>query len=124
MLQDELGAATIHRASSDALCKLALQALAADPQEEGLQEVLSNVFGFPSFRGHQLPVVQAVLQGRSTLAIMPTGARDSLHLLLLQLHGSRYPGCSSHSPGISCIPAGLSLLAAWAHALYFNQRTR
>ena len=68
--------AAVCRASTDALCKQALQALAADPQEEGLQEVLRNVFGFPSFRGHQLPVVQAVLQGRSTLAIMPTGARD------------------------------------------------
>jgi hypothetical protein len=50
-----------------------LQALVADPQEEGLQEVVQKVFGFPNFRGHQLPVVQAVLQGRSTLAIMPTG---------------------------------------------------
>lgn len=52
----------------------AIQALAADPREEGLQEVVRHVFGFPGFRGHQLPVVQAVLQGRSTLAIMPTGA--------------------------------------------------
>jgi superfamily II DNA helicase RecQ len=57
-------------------CVSLLQALAADPQEEGLQEVVRNVFGFPGFRGHQLPVVQAVLQGRSTLAIMPTGVRD------------------------------------------------
>ncbi len=57
----------------DHSCVSLLQALAADPQEEGLQEVVRNVFGFPGFRGHQLPVVQAVLQGRSTLAIMPTG---------------------------------------------------
>lgn len=50
--------------------------LARDHSEEGLQEVVRNVFGFPGFRGHQMPVVQAVLSGRSTLAIMPTGARS------------------------------------------------
>jgi len=47
--------------------------LAENPTEEGLQEVVRNVFGFPGFRGNQAAVVQAVLRGRSTLAIMPTG---------------------------------------------------
>lgn len=35
--------------------------------------MVRNVFGFHGFRGNQAAVVQAVLRGRSTLAIMPTG---------------------------------------------------
>ena len=46
--------------------------------EEALMEAaltcaLSANFGFPAFRGLQLRVIQAVLRGRSTLAILPTG---------------------------------------------------
>ena len=75
-------------------CVSLLQALAADPHEEGLQEVVRNVFGFPGFRGHQLPVVQAVLQGRSTLAIMPTGVKHKPYLPLLQWQHAFGPGVS------------------------------
>lgn len=75
-------------------CVSLLQALAADPHEEGLQEVVRNVFGFPGFRGHQLPVVQAVLQGRSTLAIMPTGVKHKPCLQLLQWQHAFGPGVS------------------------------
>ena len=42
------------------------------------QEVLSRVFGFPDFRPGQAEIVQAVLAGRNTLAIMPTGGGKSL----------------------------------------------
>ncbi|MGJ0237431.1 DNA helicase RecQ [Novosphingobium fluoreni] len=39
---------------------------------------LHDTFGFPAFRGVQEHVVARVLEGRSTLAIMPTGAGKSL----------------------------------------------
>ena len=41
-------------------------------------EALRRVFGFPAFRGVQPQVVQRVLAGQSTLAVMPTGAGKSL----------------------------------------------
>ena len=41
--------------------------------DERAAEVLQSVFGHPSFRGLQLEVVRRVLQGTSTLAILPTG---------------------------------------------------
>mgnify|MGYP003710700141 FL=1 len=39
---------------------------------------LHEVFGFRSFRGVQQEVVERVMYGRSTLAVMPTGAGKSL----------------------------------------------
>jgi ATP-dependent DNA helicase RecQ len=39
---------------------------------------LARVFGFPAFRGVQRDVVDRVLAGRRTLAVMPTGAGKSL----------------------------------------------
>ena len=42
------------------------------------RETLQTVFGFPDFRGVQADVVGRVLAGRSTLAVMPTGAGKSL----------------------------------------------
>ena len=41
-------------------------------------EVLHRTFGFSAFRGVQAQVVERVLAGRSSLAIMPTGAGKSL----------------------------------------------
>ncbi|MDF2381941.1 DNA helicase RecQ [Nostoc ellipsosporum NOK] len=41
-------------------------------------ETLRRVFGFDSFRGVQADVVDRVLAGRRTLAVMPTGAGKSL----------------------------------------------
>ncbi|WP_128514397.1 DNA helicase RecQ [Tabrizicola thermarum] len=41
-------------------------------------ELLHSVFGFPAFRPGQAEIVQSVLQGRNTLAIMPTGGGKSL----------------------------------------------
>ncbi len=40
--------------------------------------LLQTVFGFPEFRPGQAEIVQAVLEGRNTLAIMPTGGGKSL----------------------------------------------
>jgi ATP-dependent DNA helicase RecQ len=47
--------------------------MAADPVS-----VLQKLFGFPDFRGVQRTVVDRVLAGQSTLAVMPTGAGKSL----------------------------------------------
>jgi ATP-dependent DNA helicase RecQ len=40
--------------------------------------ILQSTFGFPDFRGVQRDVVERVLAGRNTLAVMPTGAGKSL----------------------------------------------
>ena len=42
------------------------------------EAVLRHVFGFDSFRPGQAEIVEAVLEGRDTLAIMPTGGGKSL----------------------------------------------
>src|SRR6476620_6886160 len=41
-------------------------------------KVLKNVFGLESLRPGQRAVIDAVLEGKHTLAIMPTGAGKSL----------------------------------------------
>ena len=48
----------------------------ADPSQ--LLDKLHEVFGFRSFRGVQAQVVDRVMAGQSTLAVMPTGAGKSL----------------------------------------------
>lgn len=51
---------------------------------------LQRVFGFPDFRGVQRHVVERVLGGERTLAVMPTGAGKSLtyQLPAVMLHGT------------------------------------
>ena len=41
--------------------------------EEALTAALQTTFGFSSYRRLQLPVIQSVLRGQNTFAIMPTG---------------------------------------------------
>jgi ATP-dependent DNA helicase RecQ len=41
-------------------------------------EILRNVFGYPSFRAGQQEIIDAVLNGRDCVGIMPTGAGKSL----------------------------------------------
>src|SRR5678815_4174517 len=41
-------------------------------------ELLHSVFGFDHFRGVQQDVIERVMAGRHTLAVMPTGAGKSL----------------------------------------------
>jgi len=63
------------------------------------REALRRVFGFEDFRGAQTEVVGRVLAGRSTLAVMPTGAGKSL---TYQLPATMLPGtCVVISPLIA-----------------------
>jgi len=63
------------------------------------REALRRVFGFDDFRGVQPAVVERALAGRSTLAVMPTGAGKSL---TYQLPAMMLPGsCVVISPLIA-----------------------
>jgi ATP-dependent DNA helicase RecQ len=42
------------------------------------QSVLEDVFGYPEFRGQQQSIIEATLEGRDSLVIMPTGGGKSL----------------------------------------------
>jgi len=50
----------------------------SDPSEANLTEVLNRGFGHEQFRPGQLEIVQRVLRGENTLALLPTGAGKSL----------------------------------------------
>ena len=66
---------------------------------EQAREALRRLFGFDDFRGVQPQVLERVLAGRSTLAIMPTGAGKSL---TYQLPATMLPGtCVVVSPLIA-----------------------
>jgi ATP-dependent DNA helicase RecQ len=49
----------------------------ADPQDKALN-VLSTVFGYPTFRGAQREIVEHVVAGGDALVLMPTGGGKSL----------------------------------------------
>ena len=42
------------------------------------RQVLKDIFGYPEFRGEQQSIIEATLQGRDSLVIMPTGGGKSL----------------------------------------------
>ena len=50
---------------------------AASPGEQALQ-VLKTIYGYDQFRGRQAEVIDSLLNGRSTLAVMPTGMGKSI----------------------------------------------
>ena len=69
------------------------------PTLDDARAALQSTFGFPDFRGVQTDVVRRVLEGRSTLAVMPTGAGKSL---TYQLPATMLPGtCVVVSPLIA-----------------------
>jgi ATP-dependent DNA helicase RecQ len=73
--------------------------VAADTDVEAARARLREVFGFDDFRGTQPQVIERVLAGRSTLAVMPTGAGKSL---TYQLPATMLPGtCLVVSPLIA-----------------------
>jgi ATP-dependent DNA helicase RecQ len=61
----------------------------ASPSRADLLEVLRQRFGHPSFRPGQERIVRALLDGRDTLAVLPTGAGKSL---VYQLTSQLLPG--------------------------------
>jgi len=56
----------------------AIALAASDPNEINLTDVLKRGFGHDAFRPGQLEIVQRVLRGENTLAMLPTGAGKSL----------------------------------------------
>src|ERR671917_1315928 len=42
------------------------------------RRVLQYHFGYPDFRPAQIPVIRSILEGRDTLAILPTGGGKSI----------------------------------------------
>jgi ATP-dependent DNA helicase RecQ len=54
--------------------------LSPDPTftSQSPQKILEDVFGYPEFRGQQQSIIEATLQGRDSLVIMPTGGGKSL----------------------------------------------
>jgi len=72
---------------------------ATDQNLGAARAALRAVFGFEDFRGVQPAVIERVLAGRSTLAVMPTGAGKSL---TYQLPATMLPGtCVVVSPLIA-----------------------
>ncbi len=47
-------------------------------QEQEMQKVLKEVFGFEQFRPNQKEIIDAVMTGKDCLAVLPTGAGKSL----------------------------------------------
>lgn len=46
--------------------------------ENNWKNKISERFGFPSLREHQVPVIETILKGENVLAVMPTGSGKSL----------------------------------------------
>ncbi|GHE19805.1 RecQ family ATP-dependent DNA helicase [Halomonas urumqiensis] len=51
-----------------------------------IDKTLQDVFGYPTFRHGQRPVIEAIVAGRSAAAIFPTGAGKSMCYQLPALH--------------------------------------
>lgn len=66
------------RSILDDIAALGPEAMALAAETLTPADVLHRVFGFAEFRGTQEHVVQRVLAGKRTLAVMPTGAGKSL----------------------------------------------
>ena len=78
--------------------------------ERPLREALRRHFGFSSFRPGQEAIVRSVLEGRNTVAVMPTGAGKSL---CYQLPAMLLPGtCLVVSPLVALMKDQVDSLTA------------
>ena len=86
---------------------------------ERLHEALKHFFGYDEFRLTQLPVIENVLRGADTLAIMPTGAGKSI---CYQLPAMLLPGITIVvSPLIALMKDQVdALLANGIYAAFLN----
>ncbi|CAB4294759.1 unnamed protein product [Prunus armeniaca] len=56
----------------------AVSAARNEPSDENLVKLLSLTYGYDSFRDGQLEAIKMVLEGKSTMLVLPTGAGKSL----------------------------------------------
>lgn len=76
--------------------------------DDQLRVMLKSVWGYEQFRGQQLPLIRAALQGRSMLGVLPTGLGKSLTYqlpaILLQGEGHTNLGLCRHAccHGLCC----------------------
>src|SRR3569833_2014712 len=86
---------------------------------EKLEQALQHFFGYDKFRLKQLPVIENILNGTDTLAIMPTGGGKSV---CYQLPAMLLPGITIVvSPLIALMKDQVDALTAnGIHAAYLN----
>ena len=76
----------------------------------GPEDILKRVWGYPAFRGEQLPIIEAILSGRDGLAVMKTSGGKSL---CYQVPALARPGCALVvSPLISLMQDQVDALTA------------
>ena len=80
--------------------------------DKRLAECLKSAFGYGGFRGQQLEVVRRVLEGKSTLAVLPTGKSSwcdggitSLLPVRASVHSNRQATCKLPSSILSALTA-------------------
>ena len=79
------------------------QARASNYCEEDLCTVLSKTFKHLHFRGPQLHIIQRVLQGSSTLAILPTGRLLPTHLKTFEPNTESKPPCAQNCCSVHAV---------------------
>ncbi len=83
--QPQPGEVLAAEAAEDDAATLTTVPLDQDIADPRVLETLQRVFGFPALRSGQAAVINQVLAGRDTLAILPTGAGKSLTFQLPSL---------------------------------------